>query len=164
MPTSLTYLFLSKVAFSFCLINSLRLITFCSVHKKITKEILMTLIKGNKLLTPICTKALQCLDKNFSRVVFDLEFVSGFFTSLFLSLHASKIVLQDPRDRKTVGRWESAQNLNSRSLTVADHGIQAMPPRRVLLNELKITGPRLFLGQSSVHADVLPRSMNRSRT
>jgi len=59
-------------------------------------------------------------------------------------------VLQDPRDRKTVGRWESAQNLNSRSLTVADHGIQAMPPRRVLLNELKITGPRLFLGQSSV--------------
>ncbi|KYM77560.1 Lysine-specific demethylase 6A [Atta colombica] len=56
----------------------------------------------------------------------------------------------DPRDRKTVGRWESAQNLNSRSLTVADHGIQAMPPRRVLLNELKITGPRLFLGQSSV--------------
>jgi len=56
-------------------------------------------------------------------------------------------MLQDPRDRRR--RWESAQNLNSRSLTVADHGIQAMPPRRVLLNELKITGPRLFLGQSS---------------
>jgi len=51
------------------------------------------------------------------------------------------------------GRWESAQNLNSRSLTVADHGIQAMPPRRVLLNELKITGPRLFLGQSSAESD-----------
>lgn len=133
-----------KVLSSFHLINSLNLIILfaTTAHKRITKKILTMSIKRNK---PLHTKAsikiylAQFRTRRFGTWLFSLVFF----------LHASKITLQDPRDRKTVGRWESAQNLNSRCLTVTDHGIRAMPPRRVLLNELKITGPRLFLGQSS---------------
>lgn len=46
---------------------------------------------------------------------------------------------------------ESAQNLNSRSLTVTDHGIQAMPRRGAAAERVEDHWPR-FLGQSSALA------------
>lgn len=82
-----------------------------------------------------------------------------FYFIFFFSLQ-SKLCLQLQNSGIVGGEnmaGESKRNLNSRSLTVADHGIQAMPPCRALLNELKITGLWLFLGQSSVQLGEFPR-------